>query len=69
MPLKPNVTLKVFDKWEIDFVGRINSPVRISGAKNVITKMKYLTRWAEATIVKDCSAKTATQFLFENLVT
>jgi hypothetical protein len=30
MPIKPHLTLKMFDKWAIEFVGPINSPVRRS---------------------------------------
>ena len=55
MPLKPLVTLKVFDKWEVDFVGPINPPSRILGARYIITTTKYLTRWDEVATINDCN--------------
>jgi hypothetical protein len=69
IPLRPQVTLKVFDKWAVDFVGPINPTVRRSGARYIITAIEYLTIWAEAATVKHCSAETASHFLFEQVIT
>jgi hypothetical protein len=53
MSLHPQVMLQVFEKWANDFVGPIHP----------------LARWEKATPVKDCSAETATHFLFEHVLT
>ena len=68
MPLVPQVTLQAFDKWAIYFVGPINPPAKKSGASYIITATDYLTRWAEAQPIKNCSAATAAKFIFDNIL-
>ena len=69
MPLVPQVTLQPFDKWVVDFVGPINPPENRTGAWYIITPTNYLTGWAKAALVVDCTAATAAKFIFENIVT
>jgi transposase InsO family protein len=69
IPLNPQVTLKVFDKWAIDFVGPINLQPRRSWERYIIIVTEYLTRWAEATLFLYCIAETVARFLTENVVT
>ena len=68
MHLVSQVTLQDFDKWAIDFVGPINPPAKKSGARYIITATDYLTRWAEAQPVKNCSTATAVQFIFDHIL-
>ena len=69
MPLVPQVTLQPFHKWVMDFVGPINPPGKRTSAWYIITMTDYLTRWAETTLVVDCTAATEVRFLFDNIVT
>ncbi len=67
MPLVPQVTLKSFVKWAIDFVKPINPPTKKSRARYIIIATDYVTRWAEAQPVKDCSATTAVKFIIDHI--
>jgi hypothetical protein len=69
MPLAPQLTLQSFEKWEIDFMGPLNPPGKRTGSRYIITVTEYLTRWAEARAVKDCSETTTTQFVFDDIIT
>jgi hypothetical protein len=69
IPLNPQVMLQEFDKWEIGFVGPINPQARQLEERYIITMTEYLKRWVEATPVTDYTTKTATRFVFENVVT
>ena len=62
------MTLQAFEKWVVDFVGPINPLGKHTGARYIITVIEYLTRWAEARVVKDCSATTAARFIFDNII-
>lgn len=64
LPLNPQITLQVFDKWGIDFRGLIEPPGKKTNAPYIITTTKYLTQCAEVQPVKDCTATTATKFIF-----
>jgi hypothetical protein len=69
MSLAPHLTLQVFEKWAIDFMGPINRPGKRIGARYIITMTQDLTRWAEARAVKDYSATTTMHFIFDDIIT
>jgi hypothetical protein len=50
-------------------VGHIKPPGKQTGSRYIITMTKYLTRWAEARVVEDCSATIVTRFIFEDIIT
>ena len=69
MPLVPQIRFQAFEKWVIDFVGPIITTGKRKGARYIIIVTDYLTRCAEAAIVKDSTDVDATNFLFDNVVT
>ena len=69
IPLALQITLQAFDKWAVDFVGPISPLGKRTITHYIITTRDYLTRWAEASPVKDCTGVIAKKFLFENMVT
>jgi hypothetical protein len=69
MPLAPQLTLQVFEKLAIDFVGPINPLVKRTGYRYIIIAIEYLTKWEEEIVVKDSSETTTAQFIFEDVIT
>jgi hypothetical protein len=69
MPLAPQLNLQAFKKRTIDFVGPINPPAKRIEARYIITAIEYLTRWEKVRAVKDYSATTTMQFIFEDIIT
>jgi transposase InsO family protein len=64
------MNLQAFEKWSINFVGPINPPGKHTrSTRYIITVTKYLTRWAEARVVKDSSATTTGCFIFDDIIT
>jgi transposase InsO family protein len=63
------MTLQAFEKWAIDFMGPINPPGKLTGARYIIIVTEYLTRWSKSRAVKDCSATTVAQFIFDDIIT
>ena len=58
MQLRPQITLRTFDKWAIDFMGPINPPGKQTAARYIIIGIEYLTRWVEAKAVRNFDVAT-----------
>jgi len=69
MPLNATVSLQPFEKWVINFVRSIQPPGKKTSVCYIITKIEYLTRWAEAQLVKDFTRAMIAKFFFEYVLT
>ena len=64
--VNPSLTFKI---WAIDFIGPFPIPTKRTGARYIITAVKYITKWAEAEPVDTCSSEIAAKFIYENIIT
>jgi hypothetical protein len=65
-PLHPISVGQPFDRIGIDYVGPL--PRTKQGNRYIIVATEYLTKWAEAAAVPDCTAQTTAQFIFQEIV-
>ena len=67
IPLHVSLPLIPFEKWGIDYVGKVH-PNSSRGMTYIVVVTEYLTKWAEAKTVKiDTTAHTVT-FTSENII-
>ena len=65
LPLNPQISLQVFEKWAIDFVGPFNPP---SHKKvHILFCTDYVMKWVEAKAVTKAREQVVSDFLFEEI--
>ena len=64
--LMPFAMTLPFRRWGLDFIGRL--PTTQNGNNWIITARDYGTRWCIAKAVKDATAKTVAEFIYEEIV-
>ena len=67
MPLHILLPLVPFEKWGIDYVGPVHSNSS-RGMAYIVVATEYLTKWAEAKVVKTNTAVHAATFMYENII-
>eukprot|EP00253_Pinus_taeda_P025855 PITA_25855 len=66
MPLKPQLVIKPFERWALDFVGPINPP---SNQKTyILVATEYVTKWVEAEALPRATEESVIQFLLHLFV-
>ena len=67
MPLQPQVLIKAFKKWALDFVGPINPPSRKK--RYILVCKNYATKWVEAKSLPFSIENVVVSFHFEDIFT
>ena len=63
--LQPQVILKPFEKWAIDFVGTFNPPSQQK--VHILVCTNYVTKWVEAKAVAKTTEHVVSDFIFEDI--
>ena len=63
MPLHPQLVIKPFKHWELDFIGPINPSSNQN--LNIMVATEYVTKWVEAEALPRATEDTIIHFLFQ----
>ena len=67
IPLQPQVMIKPFEKWALNFVGEI-SPMSHK-KKYILVCTDYVTKWVEAKALFRAIEKSVVEFIYEEIFT
>lgn len=68
LPLRPIAVQAPFQKWGIDFIGKI--PNKSSGGHSyILVATNYFTKWIEAIPTRRATSKVVTDFVMQNILT
>jgi hypothetical protein len=65
--LYPILTLALFEKWGIDFIGPITPTTSSRHCRYILLSIDYCTRWVEAQASAKDDAHTVPRFLYEQI--
>ena len=63
MLLQPQLVVKPFEKWALDFVGPFNPPSNQKA--HILVARDYVTKWVEAVALPRATEELVIKFLFE----
>jgi hypothetical protein len=67
IPLQSKVFIKPFEKWALDFVGRINPASKKK--RYILVCNEYVTKWVEAKSLPAASEQSVVDFIFNYIFT
>ena len=67
IPLQPQVMIKPFEKWALDFVGPISPMSRKN--KYILVCTDYVTKWVESKSLFRATNKSIVEFIYEEIFT